>query len=131
MALTDLKEKPITLEAVLSLDNEEISQILAHNFYTPVPVGIETADQMLEAGQLLARITNSYSYLMVLYAEVDARVRILKKDKTKKEETSELIGKRNTIEAYVDILKQSYSGLSREITVRQEALREINMSNAL
>ncbi|MGN0240932.1 MAG: hypothetical protein ACI4CS_04520 [Candidatus Weimeria sp.] len=121
-------EKPLTFDTVLTVDVEELNMILARDYYTPIPVSIDSAGDMLDAGKLLARITNAYSYLCVLFARTDARVRILKKDKDKKEEYTDLIGKRNALEAYVDILKQSYAGLSREIATRQEALREINMS---
>ena len=125
------KKHPLDLDLILTEDNEKLNRLFAQYFYHPIPMNIETADQMMQAGQLLARITNSYSYLMVLFAEVDARVRTLKKDKEKKEEYTDLVGKRNTIQAYIDILKQSYAGLSREISTRQEALREINMSRSV
>lgn len=61
---------------------------------------------------------------------VDAQTRVLKKEKAKKDEYTEMVGKRNTISAYIEILRQSYTGLSREITTRQEALKEINMSKS-
>lgn len=128
--VTRLPQKPLTFDVVLSTSAEDLNALLARDYYQPIPVSISSADEMLKAGQMLARITNSYSYLMVLYARVDAEVRTMKKDKDKKEECSDLIGKRNTLEAYIDILKQSYTGLSREISTRQEALREINMSQS-
>lgn len=126
-----MAEKIISYKDIMTLPNTKLNEVMARQFYKPVPINISSADDMLKAGELLARITNSYSYLMVLYARIDAEVRAMKKDKDKKEECSDLIGKRNTLEAYIDILKQSYTGLSREISTRQEALKEINMSKSI
>lgn len=132
MALNDLRgEKPLTYNMVLNLDNSQLNYVLAHEFYTPIPINVDSVESMMQAGTLLGKITNSYSWLMVIYAQVDAQVRLLKKDKDKKEEYTDLVGKRNTIEAYIEILKQSYAGLSREISTRQEALKEINMSKSV
>lgn len=85
---------------------------------------------MKVAGTRLAEITNQYAYLTVLLAEVKAVVRTLGSSKERKEEYKEMVGKRDTIQAFVDILEQSYKGLSREISTRSEALKEINMSSS-
>lgn len=121
----------ITYKNVLEMTNEELVVALAKDYYKPIPIEIQSVEEMQTAGKRLAEITNQYSYLMTLLAEVKAVTRTLHKDKDKKDAYDIMVGKRDTIQAYVDILKQSYTGLSREISTRTEALKEINMSKAL
>lgn len=121
----------VTYDNVIRCSNDELLEALGRDYFIPIPIRIDSAQDMLSAGPLLGKITNNYSYLMALYAQVDAQTRVLKKDKTKKDEYSDLVGKRNTISAYIDILKQSYAALSREISVRQAALKEIEMSKSV
>lgn len=126
----NIPDDALSYKKICEVSNEELNILLAKKYFHPIPTEVSSADEMLSAGKLLAEITNSYSYLMVLFAMTDAQTRVLKKDKAKKDEYNDMVGKRNTISAYVEILKQSYTGLSREITTRQEALREINMSRS-
>lgn len=126
-----IPDDALSYKKICEISNEELNIFLARKYFHPIPTEVSSADEMLSAGKLLAEITNSYSYLMVLFAMVDAQTRVLKKEKAKKDEYTEMVGKRNTISAYIEILRQSYTGLSREITTRQEALKEINMSKSI
>lgn len=121
----------LTFENIKKMTNEELVDCLVKQYYRPIPISISTAEDMKSAGQMLAEITNEYSYLMTVLALLKAKVRTLGKDKSMKEEKDDMIGKRDTVEAFVKILSQSYTGLSREISTRQEALKEIQMSKSL
>lgn len=121
----------LTFENIKKMTNEELVDCLVKQYYRPIPISISTAEEMKGAGQMLAEITNEYSYLMTVLALLKAKVRTLGKDKSMKEEKDDMIGKRDTVEAFVKILSQSYTGLSREISTRQEALKEIQMSKSL
>ena len=121
----------LTFENIKRMTNEELVDCLVKQYYRPIPISISTAEDMKSAGQMLAEITNEYSYLMTVLALLKAKVRTLGKDKSMKEEKDDMIGKRDTVEAFVKILSQSYTGLSREISTRQEALKEIQMSKSL
>lgn len=121
----------LTFENIKKMTNEELVDCLVKQYYRPIPISISTAEDMKSAGQMLAKITNEYSYLMTVLALLKAKVRTLGKDKSMKEEKDDMIGKRDTVEAFVKILSQSYTGLSREISTRQEALKEIQMSKSL
>lgn len=119
----------ITIKDIMNHTNEELIPMLAQEYYKPIPVDIQTVEQMQQAGKMLAVITNEYSYLMVILATLKAMTRTAKKED--KAKYDELLGKRDTVDAFVEVLKQEYQGLSREITTRQEALKEINMSKSI
>lgn len=121
----------VTYNTILEMSNEDLVKALAGDYYKPIPIDIDSADAMKEAGKRLAEITNQYAYLQVLLAEVKAVTRTLSINKEKREEYKDMVGKRDTIQAFVDILDQSYKGLSREISTRMAALKEINMSSSL
>lgn len=121
----------IKLSDIKRMSNQDLIKRLTTEYYEPIPTDISSAEQMKVAGVMLADISNKYAYLMVLLAYAKAETRSLKLDKTRKTEYEEMIGKRDTIEAYVNILKQLYSGLSREISTREDMLKEINMSSAM
>lgn len=121
----------VTYNTILEMSNEDLVKALAKDYYKPIPIDIDSADAMKEAGKRLAEITNQYAYLQVLLAEVKAVTRTLSINKEKREEYKDMVGKRDTIQAFVDILDQSYKGLSREISTRMAALKEINMSSSL
>lgn len=118
-----MKYKDIT-----ATNGKDLVNRLVKEYYHPIPVDLSTAEEMQKASQLLAVLTNEYAYLMTILAALKADVRLLRKDKSRKAEYEDMVGRRDTVEAFVDILKQSYAGLSREITTRQEVLREIQMS---
>lgn len=120
----------VTYSTVMEMNNEDLVKALAKDYYKPIPIDISTPDTMQAAGTRLAEITNQYAYLTVLLAEVKAVTRTLGNSKENKEKYKEMVGKRDTIQAFVDILDQSYKGLSREISTRSEALKEINMSSS-
>ena len=118
----------ITYEKMLEMSASELTDILAEYIYTPIPVAITSPDDMLKAGEILAEITNKYSYFMAVLMRMKIRVRELRKDGSKKQEYDEMMGRRDSVEACTQILKQYYAGLSRMVSTRQEALKEINMS---
>lgn len=112
----------------LEIDVYEMIECINHDYYVTLPESILTIEDMQEAGAMLSKLINGYTFLSNLaeYAKILVRE---KKGKISKEEHQSLMGKRDVIVQAAETVKMQYSALSRMITVKQEINRELQMSD--
>ena len=108
-------------------DPELLNRSLIENYIQEIPVSIETVDDMIYAGHMMAMITNDYSYLLGVLSTFKIWAKIAKVNGSKAE-YNDMVMRRDSIETIVDILKQQYSALSRLITIKQEINNELKMT---
>ena len=140
-----------TASELLNMDPIELVDWLNQEFKIELPVTLETIEQMKEAGQLLSKTINIYSYLMSMssYAKIavrdkkresDKHAKELKsnKDKAKEEELTyianktkkdyeNMVDRKEAIENAADIANKQYNAISRMITVKKEINAELQM----
>lgn len=140
-----------TASELLNMDPIELVDWLNQEFKIELPVTLETIEQMKEAGQLLSKTINIYSYLMSMssYAKIavrdkkresDKNAKELKanKDKAKEEELTyianktkkdyeNMVDRKEAIENAADIANKQYNAISRMITVKKEINAELQM----
>ena len=101
---------------VLEMQSEELIEWMLKEFAIEIPQAILTIEDMEEAGKILIKLTNYYSYLCALlsFAKINARA---KKREKEKEAYEDAIDKREIIQNFTDCIKQKYPAVSRAVTI--------------
>ena len=140
-----------TNDELLSMSPKELTDWLNVQFNIELPVSLETIDQMKEAGKLLSKTINIYSYLMSMasYAKISVRekkrasdkcAKALKQNKDKELEENltimankakmdyeDMVDRKEAIENAADIANKQYQAISRMMTVKKEVNNELQM----
>jgi hypothetical protein len=114
-------------ENILSLDPEDLLQWLNSNFLEDIPIAINNVEDLKNAGVLLGKLTNIYSYLVSLSMFAKLKVREAKKDKENKENIDKAIDRKEIINSYADVIKCQYNAVSRMVTVKKQIDEEMKM----
>ena len=130
----------------LNMDPMDLLNFLEDSFTYEIPVGIDSEMAMRKAGNMLGTLTNAYSYLASLGAFFTvytkaAKAKMPSKPKTKEADLICIYEKAKTeyetmnlrkflVDQYAEIIKQEYTSVSRMITVKIEADRELRMSES-
>lgn len=125
---------------------EDLLGFLEEHFTYEIPIGIESEIAMRKAGNMLGKLTNSYSYLASLLASLSVYTKELKQKcpnkpkgndvwelaeyTDKKKAYEDMALRKSLVEQYLDIIRHQYNCISRMITVKIEADRELKMSDA-
>lgn len=118
----------LTYNSICSESLEDVVQDLVAEFCVDIPTNVESYDEMAKAGNLLGELTNSYSYMVALLMMLKAGTRSLKRNKEKKDEYEDMVGKRDAVSDTADMIKQQYNAISRMITVKKEMNDELKMT---
>lgn len=127
-----MEGKPIknySTKEILSEDPFVFAEKLKSEYLFYLPETIENADDLLEAGRLLGKIANSYSYLVQLSSLAKINVRKLKREKKNKDEIDDAIDRKDSINNTVEAVKMQYNAISRLITVKQQINEELKMTD--
>ena len=111
------------------MDPEKLVEWLKDEFLIDVPEEIITVEDMNEAAKLLLRLSSSYSYLCVLLSHAKIAVRALKRG-TDKEAIDDMIDRKEAIQNITDSVKQQYAAISRNVTIKIENNRELQMNSS-
>lgn len=114
-------------ENILSLDPEDLLQWLNSNFLEDIPIAINNVEDLKNAGVLLGKLTNIYSYLVSLSMFAKLKVREAKKDKENKENIDKAVDRKEIINSYADVIKCQYNAVSRMVTVKKQIDEEMKM----
>ena len=141
------------IEELLIMKPIELTNWLNEEFKIELPDSLEDVEQMKEAGKLLSKTINTYSYLMSMasYAKIAVREKkrdsdkyskALKQNKDKeleedlialsnkaKSEYEDMVDRKESIENAADIANKQYQAISRMITVKKEINTELQMLN--
>ena len=117
----------MNITELLNMDSFTLIEHLYMEYVVELPEALITVEDMQEAGSLLPKLINAYSFLASAseYAKVLVREN---KGKIPKDELNELMGKRDAIIQAAETAKMQYTALSRMITVKQEINNELRMS---
>lgn len=140
-----------TATEILVMPPKELIDWLNSEFKIELPMNLESIDHMKEAGQLLSKTINIYSYLMSMssYAKIAVREKKRESDKLSKElkankdklledeltikankaklDYENMIDRKEAIENAADIANKQYNAISRMITVKKEINTELQM----
>lgn len=108
----------------------ELLEYMYYNYSIPVPASVETVEEMESAGKLLSVFTNNYSFLCYMALLADTETRNLRKTGARKFSIDDSIAKKKILEKYAELMKQSYSAVSRMITIKQQVNQELHMSDS-
>ncbi len=125
--MNELDNNTSQFENILSLDPEDLLQWLNSNFLEDIPIAINNVEDLKNAGVLLGKLTNIYSYLVSLSMFAKLKVREAKKDKENKENIDKAIDRKEIINSYADVIKCQYNAVSRMVTVKKQIDEEMKM----
>jgi hypothetical protein len=112
---------------ILNMEPELLAKWIESNFIKEIPISLETADDLKNAGLLLGKLTNIYAYLMSLSTYAKLMVKEEKRKGSKKEDVDKCISRRDIIDDHVSIIKMQYNAVSRMITVKKQIDDEMRM----
>ena len=125
--MNELDNNTSQFENILSLDPEDLLQWLNSNFLEDIPIAINNVEDLKNAGVLLGKLTNIYSYLVSLSMFAKLKVREAKKDKENKENIDKAVDRKEIINSYADVIKCQYNAVSRMVTVKKQIDEEMKM----
>lgn len=108
------------------MEPRALVEYLHEEFYVELPPVINTQEDMEMASKLLLIFSGHYSYLAELLSYIKIAVRQAKRN-LPKEDWEDMVDRKEAIERRLDIAKQQYNAVSRAITVKTEANRELQM----
>lgn len=111
---------------ILAMPPLDLVQWLDNNFISELPAP-ETRVEFSENKFLLARLANTYAYLVSLHSVAQILVRDAKEQGMPKSHINNAIDRRDIIEHFLDAVKMQYNAFSRMITVQQQADAEAKM----
>jgi hypothetical protein len=123
----ELENNTAQFENILTLDPENLLEWLNDNFFEDIPTTITSTEDLRNAGTLLGKLTNIYSYLVSLSMFAKLKVREAKKDKENKENIDKAIDRKEIINSYAEIIKCQYNAVSRMVTVKKQIDEEMKM----
>lgn len=124
--------------SVFSMPPAEFARWLMREFTAELPGRIATAEELNSASELMLKLTGDYQYLTNLLAIMKVAVRNSKRaadsakepeDKSAmKREYEDMVDRQNAAEQAAKRVMQGYNALSRAITVKQMADKELTMN---
>lgn len=117
-------------DQIFSMTPTALVEWLHNEFKTDLPSKIDCAEDMENASELLLLLAGHYSYLAELSSYAKVEVRRAKRELSKGE-WEDMVDRKEMIERRLDIAKQQYNAVSRAITVKIEANKEMYMSGGL
>lgn len=129
-------DKTKNFEEILNMDPRSMLEWILQEFSGEVPEEdipkmILTAEDMKSAGTVMLKLTGFYSYLTTLHSYAKIRTREAKRDKTNKEAAEDMVDKKEIIHSFAESVKQSYSAISRAVTIYIENSNELKMGRGL
>ncbi len=111
---------------ILEKEPTDLLEWLLSNFSVPVPELVVTMDDMSSASETLLKLSGIYSYLMTLLSYAKVKTRELERLK-EKDLYEDMVDRKEVIQNFSDAVKQSYTAVSRAVTIRIENNNELRM----
>lgn len=115
-----------TTAELLNMPPLELVAWLDESFINPLPIP-ETIAEFAQFNYLLGELANTYAYLTSLHSMMQIAVRDAKRTSQNKDHINDCIDRRDIVENYMNAVKLQYTAFSRMITVRQQAIAEMQM----
>ena len=115
-------------DQLLAVSPADFADQLTEEFIEDIPVSIETAEELRQLSEIMNRTVNRYSYMEALLSYVKIRVREAKRGQDKSF-YEDMVDRKEAVQNTADVLKMQYQAMSRAITVRQQIIDELHMSD--
>lgn len=117
-------------ELIQSKTSMEMADWITKDFSLSIPETIESVDDMILVSKLMADTANKISYIsnLLSYAKVMQREAKRKTGSISKTESEDLIDKKEILSNTLETLTLQHKALSRMITIRQEIMNELRIS---
>lgn len=110
------------------LDKQPIDLLewLLNNFTVEIPQVVISAEDMTKASETMLQLSGMYSYLMALSSYCKIQTRLAKRA-LPKEQYEDMVDRKEVIQNFTDAIKQSYTAVSRAVTIYIENNNELRM----
>ena len=115
-----------SIQNILQMKPTELADWLQTTYIKPLPTP-SSSQEFVKYNYLLGELANVYAFLSGLLVASKISVRDSKRRGLSKEEVDDCIDRRDTIDAYLGIIKMQYNAFSRMITVQKNADDEMRM----
>lgn len=114
-------------DRIKAADISELSVALVMEYMRQVPTSIDSPEDLNNIAVLLGELTNLRTYLTGIHTRLRAEARMIKRDKTRKEEAEDMAIRRDIVEAAIDSVKAQYDACSRMLTAHKMQTDELRM----
>jgi len=118
-----------TVSEILNEDPYILMTKLREEYNFKIPETLETIEDLKNAGKLIGKLANTYSYLAQLSAYAKISVRNAKKKKLSKEEIDDAIDRKAVIDTFTNTIEMQYKAISRILTIKQQINEELKMTD--
>ena len=115
---------------IMAMSPLKLAEWLAGNFKIDIPQEILTPEDMENASRVLLKLSSWYAYLNTLLALAKTMKREAKR-KGDKEAFEDMVDRQEVLQHINDIIKQSYSAISRAVTIRIEVGQELRLGGEM
>lgn len=126
----DLNIRSLTANDIINMEIPKLHEWYSKNFMRIVPCNIENDTDSQQLAELLSFFSNNFVYFDYMYSILQAYVKELKLDKTKKELSELVMVRRDIVQHFAEQSKFSYNAVSRILTVKMEANYELRMTDS-
>lgn len=123
---------------LLKLEPLKLHEYLTDNFTIAIPDRLDSVEAVSRTAELISRATAYYSFLESMRVEANLQKTIYKDSaaitddpdlkKAYQRESANMLKREQIFESMVKIMDRTYQGISRMITIKQQANKEIEMS---
>ena len=119
-----------TVSEILSEDPVELLNLFKSEYNYQIPETLDSIQDLKQAGRLIGKLMNAYSYMAQLSVYAKIAVRDAKRNKLSKDEIDTAIDRKAVIDVFVETLSMQYKAISRVLTIKQQINEELKMTDS-
>lgn len=118
-----------TIKEILNEDPNKLLELFQEEYNFIIPETFENVEDLKQAGKMMGKLANAYSYMAQLSAYAKIAVRTAKKNKKTKDEIDDAVDRKAVIDTFVETISMQYKAISRILTIKQQINEELKMTD--
>lgn len=114
------------INEIFKSENKAVADWCFREFHQPIEADIESTDGLKSISYQMVKLANQYAYLASVMSYIKVFLRSAR-DNGDKELTNFFVDKKDIIENALKTVAQKHMVLSRQITIKSDIMKEINM----
>lgn len=120
--------KQMNIKEIFNSDNKTLADWCFNEFHQPIEADIESSDGLRCISYQMVKLANQYSYLASVMSYIKVFLRRAREDGNK-DVVNLLVDKKDIIENALKTVSQKHAVLSRQITIKSDIMKKLNMGS--
>lgn len=118
----------MNINEIFNTDNKTLADWCFNEFHQPIEADIESPEGLKSISYQMVKLANQYAYLASVMSYIKIYLRSAR-DEGDKNVVNFLVDKKDIIENALKTVAQKHTVLSRQITIKSDIMRELNMGS--